>query len=308
MPGATVVTDEGDTYLSCRRHRLLPEGRRTPINQERLQKLEGFGLTEYQARVYLALLDLGTATASQLPAPSRVPRTRIYSTMQQLHAKGLVQILPEKPVRYRAVPFSRYLKALATEYRQKAVQLASNADALAREFTVSTVDAPSRAGRFEAIYGRRNVRDKLVEMYESAETDVIAIGSIHSPARILRGLGAQLEEKASLGVSVKFAFFTNQDNASEVRALSRYSEVRHIDFFTPACRHGVDGQQFLMSHPIPDDDSGFRGEDIAIWTDDPAIASAMAQMAERIWEMGKPALPQDRAGALTPTIRSKAGR
>ena len=279
-----------------------------PINLERLQKMEGFGLTEYQARAYLALLDLGTATASQLPAPSSVPRTRIYSTMQQLHAKGLVQILPEKPVRYRAVAFSRYLKALASEYRQKALQLASNADSLAREFTVATVDVPMRAGRFEAIYGRRNVRDKLVEMYEAAETDIIAIGSMHSPARILRGLGQQLQEKASLGVSVKFAFFTNPDNESEVRSLSRTSEIRHIDFFTPACRHGVDGQQFLMSHPIPDDDSGFRGEDIAIWTDDPAIASAMAQMAERIWEMGRPAVSRPREVALEAPIRSKAER
>ena len=263
-----------------------------PINPERLQKLRGFGLTEYQARAYLGLLDLGTATASRLPDVSGVPRTRIYMTMRQLHAKGLVQILPEKPVRYRAVPFSRYLKALASEYRQRAVQLASNADSFEREFNVAAValpvDLPARAGRFEAIYGRRNVRDKLEEMYEGAETEVIAIGSVHSPARILRGLGQQLAQKASRGVRVKLAFYTNGDNESAVRALSRYSEIRHIDFFTPACRHGVDGAQFLMSHPIPDDDSGYRGEDIAIWTDDPAIASAMAQMTERIWQMGKP--------------------
>ncbi len=279
-----------------------------PVNPERLQKLQGFGLTEYQARVYLALLDLGTSTASRLPIPSGVPRTRIYGTMDQLHAKGLVQILPEKPVRYRAVPFSRYLKVLATEYRQKAVQLASSADDLAREFTLAPVDATTRSGRFEAIYGRRNVRDKLVEMYEAAETEIIGIGSVHSPARILRGLGQQLEEKSSLGVAVKFAFYTNPDNEPEVRSLSRYSEIRHIDFFTPVCRHGVDGQEFLMSHPIPDDDSGFRGEDIAIWTDDPAIASAMAQMAERIWEMGKRTTPPRRGQELAPRIRPKGAR
>ena len=282
-------------------------GRRTPINQERLQKLQGFGLTQYQARVYLALLDLGTATASQIPAVSRVPRTRIYATMQQLHAKGLVQILPEKPVRYKAVPFSRYLKALASEYRQKAVQLASNAESLAREFSVSFTEVPMRAGRFEAIYGRRNVRDKLVEMYEGAETEIIGIGSMHSPARILRGLGQQIEEKAAVGLAIKFAFFTNPENEPEVAALSQHSEIRHIDFFTPVCRHGVDGQQFLMSHPIPDDDSGFRGEDIAIWTDDAAIAAAMAQMAERIWEMGKRTSVGYRDPALAPRITPRAG-
>lgn len=265
------------------------EGSPTPVNQERIQKLTSFGLTEYQARVYLALLDFGTATAGQIPAASRVPRTRVYATMQELHAKGLVHILPEKPVRYRAVAFSNYLKAIADEHRQKALQLSTDAAALSREFSVRPTETPETRGRFEAIYGRRNVRDKLVEMYQAAELEIIGIGSTHSPSRIVHGLGIDLEEKAAAGVSVKFAFFLNPGNDAEARTLSRYSEVRHIDFFTPVCRHGVDGRQFLMSHPIPDDDSPFRGDDIAIWTDDPAIASAMAQMAQRIWEMGKPA-------------------
>ena len=265
-----------------------------PVTQDRIQRLESFGLTEYQARVYLGLLDLGTAEAAQIPPLSHVPRTRIYATMQQLHAKGLVQILPEKPLRYKAVPFANYVKLLAEDYRRKALQLSSNAAALAREFSVLPLDAPEPRGRFEAIYGRRNVRDRLVEMYQHAEVEVVAIGSVHSPARILHGLGVDLEEKAAQGVRAKFAFFTNRDNEAEVRSLSRYSEIRHIDFFTPVCRHGVDGRQFLMSHPIPDDDSPFRGEDIAIWTDDPAIASAMEQMAERIWEMGTRVPPRAR--------------
>ncbi len=265
-----------------------PEGFRTPVNQDRVQKLRGFGLTEYEARVYLALLDFGTAAASEIPATSRVPRTRIYATMQQLHEKGLVQILPEKPLRYKAVPFSTYLKYLAEEYREKAAQLSENASNLAREFTVGAIEAPETRGRFEAIYGRRNVRDKLVEMYRGAESEIIGIGSLHSPARIVHGLGIDLEEKAAADVAVKFAFFVDPANETEIRQLSRYADVRHIDFFTPVCRHGVDGREFLMSHPIPDDASPSRGEDIAIWTDDAAIAGAMAQMTERIWEMGKP--------------------
>lgn len=265
-----------------------PGGIDAPVNQDRVQKLKDFGLTDYQARVYLALLDLGTATASQIPASSRVPRTRIYATMQQLHAKGLVQILPEKPLRYKAVPFARYLKTLAEDYRARALQLSENADVLAREFAVSPLETPEQRGRFEALYGRRNVRDKILEMYKHAENEIIGIGSTHSPGRIARGLGPDLEEKAASGVSVKFAFFIGPGNEADVRTLSRYAEVRHIDFFTPVTRHGVDGREFLMSHPIPDDDSPLRGDDIAIWTDDPAIASAMAQMAERIWAMGKP--------------------
>ncbi len=264
------------------------------VTQERIQKLKSFGLTEYQARAYLALLDLGAAAGSQIPAQSRVPRTRVYETMQQLHEKGLVQILPEKPVRYRAVPFANYLRGLAEDHRRRAQQLSLNAAALAREFSPSPVRGPEERGRFEAIYGRRNIRDKLADMYTHAETHLTAIGSVHSPARILHGLGPDLEERTALGVEVKFAFFTDRNNEAEVRSLARFASIRHIDFFTPVERHAVDGRQFLMSHPIPDDDSPSRGEDIAIWTDDPAIASAMEQMAERIWEMGTRLPPRGR--------------
>ena len=65
-------------------------GIEAPINADRIKKLMEHNLTEYQARVYLTLLDLGSATAGQIPALSRVPRTRIYATMQQLHERGLV--------------------------------------------------------------------------------------------------------------------------------------------------------------------------------------------------------------------------
>src|SRR3989441_2631093 len=180
--------------------RAPPSMVRVPINQDRLRKMTDHGLTEYQARVYLTLLDLGSATASQISPLSKVPRTRIYATMQQLHEKGLVQILPETPLRYKAVPFATYLQTLADDMRSRAKQIDTGLDGLAREFAISAQREPESRGRFEAIYGRKNVRERLLKMYDGATREVIAI-----------------------------------------------------------------------------------------WTDDPAIADAMSEMAERIWEMGKPA-------------------
>ena len=68
----------------------------------------------------------------------------------------------------------------------------------------------------------------------------------------------------------------------------------------PVYMHVVDRREFLMSHPIPDDDSSYRGDDIAIWTNDEAIAGAMHAMAEKIWSTGtRPTLADvtDRAAA-----------
>ncbi len=272
-----------------------------PINADRIRKLTEFGLTEYQARVYLTLLDLGSATASQIPPLSRVPRTRIYATMQQLHEKGLVEILPETPLRYKAVPFAAFLRTAADELRGRASQLESNLDALSREFAILAQEEPELRGGFEAIYGRRNVRERLIKMYDSAEAEVIGIGTTKSPGRIMRAFGPSLIQKAKEGVSLKYAFCFTPENREDVKVLLAYAEVRHIDFQMPVYMHVVDEQEFLMSHPIPDDESFYRGDDITIWTDDPAIARAMSQMAERIWETGTQAPKELIESARSPT-------
>lgn len=250
------------------------------------------GLTEYQARVYLTLLDLGTATASQIPPLSRVPRTRIYATMQQLHEKGLVEILPESPLRYKAAPFADFLRSIADDHRSRAAQIESSVETQAREFAILARAEPETRGRFEAIYGRRNVRERLIKMYDMAEKEIFGIGTPRSPGRIMRAFGPNIIEKSQQGVSLKYAYRFTPENREDVKVLLRYGEVRHIDFMMPVYMHAVDGKEFLMSHPIPDDDSFYKGDDIAIWTDDAAIARAMSQMAERIWETGTPP-PED---------------
>jgi sugar-specific transcriptional regulator TrmB len=274
-----------------------------PINAERIRKLMEFGLTEYQARVYLTLLDLGGATASQIPPLSRVPRTRIYATMQQLHEKGLVEILPESPLRYKAVPFAAFLRHMAEELRNRASQIDVNLDGLSREFAILAREEPEEHGRFEAIYGRRNVRERLIKMYESAVQDAIGIGTTKSPGRIMAAFGSNVIEKSRQGVKLRYAFFFTPDNRDDVKVLLRHAEVRHIDFMMPVYMHVIDGREFLITHPIPDDESYYRGEDIAIWTDDPAIARAMSEMAQKIWESGIPAseaLAAEARGAKRP--------
>ena len=274
-----------------------------PVNPERLRKLREFGLTEYQARAYLALLDLGTATASQVPAISRVPRTRIYATMQQLHGKGLVEIIPETPLKYKPVPFSNFLAKRATEQRERAENLEASIAQLGQEFAIIGGQVVEEAGRFEAVYGRRNARERLIKMYSEAKREAYGIGTTKSPGRIMKAFGSILQEKVKDGVALHYAFPVTEGNWKDVGALEKVAEVRNIDFLMPVYMHVVDRREFLMSHPIPDDDSSYRGEDIAIWTNDEAIAGAMHAMAEKIWSTGtRPSLGDSKEAAIAKRV------
>lgn len=259
-----------------------------PLNPERIQRIRGFGLTEYQARVYLALLDLGATPAARIPALARVPRSRVYAILQQLNEKGLTQILPERPRVYRPVPIASFLRTAVQEERRHARRIEASIEDVARDFRIRGDVLPPERGRFEAIYGRWNVSVRTREMISRARREVVGIGTSRTPWRLVRALGNTLREKGRAGVPIEFAVPVTPDNREDVRVLGGFARVRSIDLSMPVVLHAVDGSEFLLSHPIPDDNSPNRGEDIAIWTDDPAIASAMLRIVKRIWKSATP--------------------
>lgn len=257
-----------------------------PINETRIEKMRELGLTEYQARVYLTLLDLGVSKASQVPSISRVPRTRIYSTMNQLHEKGLVEIIPESPIKYRPVPISDYLDKVAESHVRTADEIVSKKEELEQEFAVKGGLKVEETGRFEAIYGRRNVRERLSRMYEESESEIVSIGTAMSPIRIVRSRLPTIEEKFKLGVDMKYAFPIDSSNRENAQILSQYADVKNIDMNLSVYFLVVDSKQALLCHPIPPDESFLRGDDIAIWTDDEGIAQALRSITASILERG----------------------
>lgn len=79
--------------------------------------LQGFGLTEYESKVYVALLAGGPSSVNQLQFSSHVPRTKVYQTALQLIKKGVVKELEGKPVRFEAMPPEVFESVLAERER-----------------------------------------------------------------------------------------------------------------------------------------------------------------------------------------------
>jgi sugar-specific transcriptional regulator TrmB len=250
---------------------------------ERLIKLKEFGLTEYQARAYLALLELNVSTANQIPAVSRVPRTKIYGIMRQLHDKGLVQIIPETPLKYKAVPFSRYLERRVDQLKEEAEEVERSISSLSEAFKIKSHE-PDEQGKFEMFYGRRNVRDKLRDMYSNAKKEIISIGNERSPGRIIRTSISIIEDLPPAGVKIKYGFPVNKENIEKVERLAKYAEIKHIER-TPSMHFMiVDGAECMLVHRIPDDEDPVRGEDIAIWSNDNAIVSTLRDFGNDVFE------------------------
>lgn len=84
--------------------------------QEAAAALEKLGLTEYEARCFVALSQLPHGTAKEIGQVADIPRSRVYETMDRLRDKGLVELHQADPRAYQSVSIDTAVKILREEY------------------------------------------------------------------------------------------------------------------------------------------------------------------------------------------------
>src|SRR5690349_12706316 len=89
-----------------------------------VDQLTALGLTEYESKVYLALLREHPATGYQLSKAAGIPRSMVYEALGRLEARGAaLSTLEEKATLYRPVPPDTLLGRFETETRQRVAAL-----------------------------------------------------------------------------------------------------------------------------------------------------------------------------------------
>ncbi len=74
------------------------------ISTDLIESLKTMGLTEYEAKVYSALVLFERAEVKQIYEYLNVPKPSVYQSLKGLMDKGLVMRVSSKPAIYRAVP------------------------------------------------------------------------------------------------------------------------------------------------------------------------------------------------------------
>lgn len=91
---------------------------------ELIEKLTSLGMTEYEAKVYIALLSEYPVTGYQVAKRAGVPRSMVYEALSRLETRGAVLMTREKKAGYyRPVDPSVILDRYAETARKKAEEL-----------------------------------------------------------------------------------------------------------------------------------------------------------------------------------------
>ena len=72
----------------------------TSISETAKKVLHEVGLTEYETKAYLILLERGVMTASEVSEHAGIPYSKVYETLNSLERKGWVEAERGRPTRY----------------------------------------------------------------------------------------------------------------------------------------------------------------------------------------------------------------
>jgi sugar-specific transcriptional regulator TrmB len=263
----------------------------------RISRLQEHGLTEYEARAYLALLELENSEASPIADLARVPRTKIYQALDGLEAKKLLVVIPDRPKRYQVSPISSYIESLEQNHRARADTLSGEKGALAEEFAPRGKVQMERSGGFVVLKGRANISSKLCELLGKAEKD-FAVATSAMGAHRLAYHDDLLASARKKGAEVRVLAPVSGENQEACALLDVQGEMRHalVDLGAVTLAF-VDEREVILIHHVPDDRHYFQGADVALWSDDPAIVSSLKSLFTLGWGLSVAYADRESAGA-----------
>ncbi len=129
-----------------------------------LVDLTQIGFTEYEAKVYLALLEDSPATGYQISKQSGVPRSMVYETLRRLHGRGAVlENVEGRVTLYRPLPPEVLLDRYADNHLRLIQELRTGLQA--RYIAEKTEGAWSFSGRSAVLtYAAKLIREARQEV------------------------------------------------------------------------------------------------------------------------------------------------
>lgn len=255
------------------------------MSDEPLMYLKEIGLSKYEARAYMCLLQRGVSTAQEISDGSDVPQPRVYDVLDELSEKGFVDIQPGRPKKFGPVDPDAAIERFC-EFKQR-----QNNEELARihhigdRFANKIEDEPDPPERSEICWtysNRHRILDKLAELTVSANSEIRMITTPLSFEHILNHHVETLTRRAEGGTMIQAIVSegdtispTIYDRAKEIMDIRRVENIKGRIYL-------YDSAHVLVAFAAGDND-GYVG----ISTTSDTLYKTKSQLFELLWADGR---------------------
>jgi len=152
---------------------------------------ERFNLGEYEIEAYLAVLEHGQLTASDIADRTDIPQPRVYDTVRSLSDRGLVELRESRPMQIVAVDPEDAFGNIQTSLTELVTELEARYTAPARETEAVTL-----------VKSRSTIIRYVEEIVESADYELVLSLTPELLSRFRDDLAAAIDDGVSIDLLV----------------------------------------------------------------------------------------------------------
>lgn len=259
------------------------------LKEDFFQRLEKFGLTKNQSKVYLYLSKNGPHSANELTKLLKLPRTETYHLLTGLQNKGIVIGKFGKPNKFDTLPLEKTISILVNNEKIRITELAKQGDELTNlwEKIPSTHVNQEELfdNRFQVLKGMNPILGKIKQITQTAQKEILILGSendflkfYHTDFFEITKSKANLKMLISCSEKTKFVF----DDLPQEK-IKKFNDklANELFFIVKDSKETI----FLMNTP--------HEEISAIWTESKSVLKSLNLLFNLIWKKSNYIQQQD---------------
>jgi HTH-type transcriptional regulator, sugar sensing transcriptional regulator len=145
-----------------------------------LEEAKNLGLNNYEAKVYLALLEREYLTVNDIAKISHVPQARIYDILESLMSSGIATLRPGKVKRYQAVEpdvfKEKLIEQLETKLTEQKKTIEKTILTFKRKFEVrveNTINDGTSLDYIEIIKDTVALRKRIIGLVKNCRKEIL---------------------------------------------------------------------------------------------------------------------------------------
>jgi sugar-specific transcriptional regulator TrmB len=249
-----------------------------PVSEDAKKVLHEVGLTEYETRAYLILLERGVMTASEVSEHGGIPYSKVYETLNSLERKGWVEVERGRPSRYFPKAPSEALEAARLQLEDmvnswKHVVMGELQPLYEKRELLEKPDIWILRGEF-------SIMAKLREMLDITKTELLIAVPAFAKEFVDSSVSV-LDQLRSNGVAVKI--MVSEDwNVEELEGLGE-ARLRDNLFGGGVIVDGKEALLFLGEADIKRSYSGL----LVIWSNHIGLVKFAREYFQLLWDTAK---------------------
>lgn len=250
----------------------------TMLKENLVQDLRNFGLSEYEAKAFLALSIHGPLSASSLSEKSKIPQSKVYNVMKNLMMKALAEEQNCKPQKFRVIETEHAFKKIIEAKKSEIEKLNKKTEEIIgqlKPFEKKVDDLGMWTGR-----GRQPFLEKAAEMVDRAKKIGFATTSRFSRNPLLDNAYKKALKK---GIKIKIIGTSEMDDSMKARAKwyrKQGARVRVLPMDIHPRIGIVDKKEVCMRIDNPLESDFF-------WSNSPALVNIFNTYFKELWGKAK---------------------